>query len=220
VHPQELLQRLERPRVDRQRATAALDARQRGERLPRVVVPEHLERQARVLNGVLDDQLGGRRVQADAQAQRARRSRTIQSRAREVGEQLRGIDRERKRRLALVRPRRERREPVGQLARERAEAELAGPARAARRHPSEPVAGDRPQPRADVLVHLELRPACDHVGDVGRDRVVLGDRPLLGVPVEAPAGDGAHRVDEIGAVREGEDDVRLAADLAQLDVRA
>ena len=220
VQPQELLERLERPRVDRQRAAPALHPRQPAERLAGVLVPEHLEREALLLHGVLDDELGGRRVEPDAQAQRARGRRVVQPGAAQVGEELRGVVVEGQCRLAVGDLARERGEAVGQLARERAHEELADAARAAGRDAPEPVGRDRLQPRADVVVGDELGPAREDVGHVGRDGVVLRDRPLLVVPVEPAPGDRTHRVDEVGAVREGEDDVRLAPDLAQLDVGA
>jgi hypothetical protein len=101
VHAKELLERLQRPRIDRQRAATALHPWERQERLAGVVVPQHLEREARLLDGVLDDELGRRRLQPDAQTQSGRARSAVQPRAGEVGEQLGHVGRERQDRPAV-----------------------------------------------------------------------------------------------------------------------
>ena len=56
--------------------------------------------------------------------------------------------------------------------------------------------------------------ALEHALHPRRRGVGLRRPPLLGLPVELAAGDGAHRGDDLGAVREGEDDGRVAVAIA------
>src|SRR5690606_35203824 len=81
VGAQPALQRLDHPRVHRQRAAARLRPGEREERRGRVRVPQHLTAEPRLLDPVRDDQLGARRRDADLQTGRAAERGTVEPRA-------------------------------------------------------------------------------------------------------------------------------------------
>ena len=81
VRAQEAVERLDHPRVHRQRAAARLGAGERDERGGGVGVPQRLEPEALLVDAVGEDELGARRPDADLQARRAAERGLVQARA-------------------------------------------------------------------------------------------------------------------------------------------
>jgi hypothetical protein len=221
AHPR--LERLEHPRVDRQRPVAHVGARKRHERRGGVGVPQRLQAEALLVDRVADHELGARRFDSDLQARGAAHGRRRELGARLLEQRVGGLLREGQPPPALVGRvgRRVLGQRGGHLAGDRADRELAAALALAHGRAPQPPGGDPGKPGADVVCGQQVGVAGQHVGDVDGGHLVLRDRPLLVDPVEAPARDRAHRVDEIRAVRKGEDDDRLPRPVEpQLDVGA
>ena len=218
VDPQVVLERLEQVRVDGQRATVRLAGRKRQERRDRLGVPVDVEREARLADALDEGQGRGRRLLPHLQAGRAPQRARVEPRARHL-EQLLGHRLRERHPRPSARLDGDARQALGRIAGDlvHREAPLAG--ELARAHPADPAL-DRPrQPGLDVGRDRELREPLEHALDVGRRRVRPWGPPLLGLPVESPPGHGAHRVHDVGPVREREDDGLLPVEIEpQLDV--
>ena len=217
---QVVLERLEQVGVDRQRAAVRLAGGQLEEGGDRLRVPVHVELEPRLPHALDQRQRGRRRLEPDPQPLGAARGTLVEARALHLVERLRDLRVERQPQPAAARVG-QRRQLLRQLARDRLEREAPGAAELARAHAPDP-AGDRlGQPRLDLRRDLQPVVALDHALDVGRGAVGLQRPPLLGVPVEAAAGDRADGVDHLAHVREGEDHglvpVAVAAELDVVD---
>ena len=95
VQADEVLERLEQVRVDRERAPVRLGGGQLDERADRVRVPVDLELEARLAVALDEHQRRRRRVQADLQLGGAAQRALVQPRARELEQQLGDLLRER-----------------------------------------------------------------------------------------------------------------------------
>ena len=88
VQADEVLERLEQVRVDRQRAPVRLGRRQLDERADRVRVPVDLELEARLAVALDQHQRRRRRLQPDLQLRRAAQRPLVQPRARQLEQRL------------------------------------------------------------------------------------------------------------------------------------
>ena len=220
VGAQVVVERLDEVRVERQRAAVRLARGQGEEGGDRVGIPVDVEREARLADAVDEREGGGRRRPVDLERHRAAQRALVQPRPAQLEQLLGGVAGERDpvAAPALLRGRRER---LGQLAGDRLELERAAAVEPRGAHAADPAARRLGEPGAHPVGDEQRREALHDALDVRRGRVGLRRPPLLRVPVEAAARDRADRVDDVGPVREGEDDVRVSVPVvAELHVRS
>ena len=220
VQADEVLERLQQVRVDRERAAVRLGRRQLDERADRVRVPVDLELEARLAVALDQHQRRRRGLEPDLQPRGAAQRARIQPRARQSSSvsatsSVNGSQRRSPRCSASASS------SSGSSPAIPSSTNQPVPAAPRGGHAPDPALDRARQPLLDVRRDLELREALDHALDVGGGGVRARRPPLLGLPVEAPARDRAHGVDDVGAVREREDDGLVARGVAsQLDVGA
>ena len=203
VHADEVLQRLQQVGIDRQRAAVGLGGGQLDERADRVRVPVDFELEARLAVALDQRQRRRRGLQADLQAGGAAQRARVQPGAGHVQQRAGDLLGERQPAAvaALLGHRGER---LRQLARDPLEHEPAPAAPARGRDATDPALDGAGEPLLDLGRDLELGEALDHALHVGGGGVRARRRPLLRLPVEAPAGNPAHGVHDVGPVRERE----------------
>ncbi len=221
VQADEVLQRLQQPRVDRD-GPLALAAGQVVEGEPGGRVPQHLQPQPRALDAVGPDQPRRRRHVAQLQRRDGAVGGGVELGrlllAQQVGVLLGQRDQQR---AVLLARERAVEQPLRHLAGERLQDEPAAAVVTGRADAAEPAALDAVEPFPDALARRQLREPSQQVGDVQRDPGVDRRPPLVRVPVEAAMRDAAHRLDEVAVVGEGEDDDPPPFGVvAQVDVRA
>ena len=183
-----------------------------------VRVPVDLELEARLAVALDQHQRRRRGLQPDLQARGAAQRARVHARARQLEQRLGDLLRERQPApvAALLG---QRGELLRQLAGDPVEHEPARAGAARGGDAPDPALDRARQPLLDVRRDLELREALDHALDVGGGGVRARRPPLLGLPVEAPAGDRAHGVDDVRPVREREDHRLVPVGVApELDV--
>ncbi len=214
-----MLERLQQVRVERNRAAVGLGGGQLDERADDVRIPVDLELEARLAVALDQRQRRRRGHEADLQPARAAQRARVQPRARQVQQRVGDLLGERQP-APVPTLLGDGEQLLRQVTGDAVEHEPAG-ARAPRGgHAADPALDRACEPFRHVGRDLELREALDHALDVGGGGVSARRPPLLGLPVEAAPGDRAHGVDDVRAVREGEDHGLVPVGVApELDVR-
>jgi hypothetical protein len=202
---EEVLEPLDEERVDGQRRPVPLRARQQAERGERLGIPVDVESEAWLGDPGDEREGGGGGGEADLQAGGAAGGAAVEAGARELEQGVGHLWLERKP-LAPATVRRAVGKEVGKLVGDRVGHEPAPPVVAGGGDAADPARGALGQPGVDLRRDAQLPEALDDALDVRAARIVGLGPPLPGIPVEAPAGDAAHRVDDLRAVGEREDD--------------